>query len=121
MNSLNPLTILDDLLADYVSAKYRRILHAVILLAAAVISIYLAVNGDWKQFAFSLASAIYAASNAANTHPDQPPVSAAGGEVTGVVTGSPNLGPDEPEDNDASLLYGDGAERGDGQDRNLRY
>lgn len=65
--NVNPLTLLDVLLAEYASPKARRIIHGVILLALSLVTLWLAVEGDWKEFAISLAAAVYAAANRANT------------------------------------------------------
>lgn len=65
--NLNPLTILDALLADYLSEKARRVIHGVILLIAAIVAIWLGVEGNWKEFAVAVVTAIYAAANKANT------------------------------------------------------
>lgn len=69
MNSINPITILDSILEDYASPRARRLIHSLILLAAAIISIYLAVDGDWKEFALTVGATVYAAANRANTDP----------------------------------------------------
>lgn len=66
---MNPFDTLDNLLEDYAPAKVRRAVHSLLLLVAALVSIYLAVDGDWEQFALSLIATIYAAANKANTAP----------------------------------------------------
>lgn len=63
----NPIDILDRLMEDYLSPKARRAVHSVILLAGALLSIYLAANGDWEVFAASVAATLYAWANRANT------------------------------------------------------
>lgn len=68
--NLNPLTLLDILLADLVNAKWRRVIHNLVLLAVAVVAIWLAADQDWWQAVLAVAGAIYAASNRANT-PDE--------------------------------------------------
>lgn len=64
---MNPLTMLDDFLADYVSPKWRRRIHSLILLAVALVALWRAADGDWEQFGIALAGALYAAANKANT------------------------------------------------------
>jgi hypothetical protein len=111
LTNLNPLNLLDSLLSDYVPPKYRRLIHALVLLVAAGITIWEASDHDWRKAAIAAAAALYAAANKANTDPDANPASAPEPEVSGVVSGNPDLGPDEPVQ-DESALYGDGAERG---------
>jgi hypothetical protein len=67
MSSLNPITILDQILADYTSPKVRRLIHSLVLLVAALVTVYLAAGKDWKQAAIALAASLYAAANKANT------------------------------------------------------
>ena len=67
MPNLNPLVLLDILLADWVSPKVRRGLHNLILFVVAIVAIWLAADGDWWQFLVALVGALYAASNRANT------------------------------------------------------
>lgn len=67
MSNLNPIAILDQLLADYTSPKIRRLIHSLVLLGAALVAVYLAAGKDWKQAAIALAASLYAAANKANT------------------------------------------------------
>lgn len=64
---MNPLTLLDSLLEDYLSPKARRTLHTVLVLAALAVTAVLTYNGDWREAALSLATAVYAWANRANT------------------------------------------------------
>jgi hypothetical protein len=68
--NLNPLVLIDILLSDLVPAKGRRVIHNLILLVAAVVTIWLAAEKDWTEFLIALVSTLYAASNRANT-PDE--------------------------------------------------
>lgn len=68
--NLNPLVLLDILLADLVPAKGRRIIHNFVLLVIAVVALWLAADKDWWQAVLALIGAVYAASNRANT-PDE--------------------------------------------------
>ena len=72
MSNLNPLTVLDQILADWASPRVRRTIHGLLALAASLVSIYLAAGGNWGEAAMSLAALLYAGSNHANTidHPD---------------------------------------------------
>lgn len=67
MKTLNPLSLLDNLLADWASPKVRRLVHGLLLLVASVASIYLAVEGDWREFIVALIATLYVGSNRANT------------------------------------------------------
>ena len=67
MKTLNPLSLLDNLLADWASPKVRRLVHGLLLLVASVASIYLAVEGDWLQCIVALIATLYVGSNRANT------------------------------------------------------
>lgn len=58
---------LDSLLADWVSPRVRRLVHALLSLALLVVTAVLAANGDWKIALISLAGTFYAAMNKANT------------------------------------------------------
>ena len=76
MNKLNPLALLDSILADWASPRVRRLVHGVLLLLVVILSLWLAAGGDWLAFAGALAAAVYAGSNHANTPPvsgNQPP------------------------------------------------
>lgn len=64
---MNPFDLLDSLLLDWASPRVRRSIHTVLLLVAGLVSVYLAVDGDWGQFAISLIATLYAAANKANT------------------------------------------------------
>lgn len=64
---MNPLDLLDSILSDWVSPRVRRLLHTLILIGAALASIWLASDGDWKDFTIAVVSVLYAASNRANT------------------------------------------------------
>ena len=67
---LNPLTLLDSLLADWVSPKVRNSIHTLILLVSACVALWLAVSGDWIEFVIALGGMGYAAQNRANTPTD---------------------------------------------------
>lgn len=67
MSNLNPLTVLDQILADWASPRVRRTIHGLLALAASLVSIYLAAGGNWGEAALSLAALLYAGSNHANT------------------------------------------------------
>lgn len=64
---MNPITLIDTLMSDYVPAKYRRLVHALILIVAAGVTIWMAADGDWRKALIAAAAAIYAAVNKANT------------------------------------------------------
>lgn len=64
---MNPITIIDQVLADWASPRVRRLVHALILLAGIVGTTVLAANGDWKVAALTLLGGLYAAGNHANT------------------------------------------------------
>ena len=68
MSNLNPFNIVDSILADWASPRVRRTIHALLTMAAAVVSIYLAADGDWRQAAVAFAALLYAGANHANTH-----------------------------------------------------
>lgn len=70
MSNLNPFVLLDSLLEDYASPAIRRLLHAIILLAVALVAIWQAAEGDWEKFALSVLASLYAAANKANTDPN---------------------------------------------------
>lgn len=67
---MNPLHLIDDLLADYLSARARRTVHTLLLLAALVATVWLAADGDWKEALVTLAASLYAGANRANTPDD---------------------------------------------------
>lgn len=69
MTNLNPLTLLDTILSDYLSPRARRAVHSLILLVAVLVTVFLTAEGDWKAAVGSLIAAIYAAANKANTPP----------------------------------------------------
>lgn len=69
MTNLNPFTIVDSILADYASPRVRRLIHSLILLVVALVTIYLAADKEWKEFIISLGVTLYAAANKANTQP----------------------------------------------------
>ena len=69
MNSINPLSILDSILADYLPPKGRRLVHSLIALGVFVFGIYEAAGGDWDKAIPGLLVALYAAANKANTAP----------------------------------------------------
>lgn len=64
---MNPITILDQLLADYASPRVRRLIHSLVLLGVALYTVFEAAGRDWKQAGIALAVALYAAANKANT------------------------------------------------------
>lgn len=65
----NPLHLLDAVLAEWASPKVRRTVHSILLLATAVLSIWLAVEQDWEAFLPALVATLYVGSNRANTPP----------------------------------------------------
>lgn len=69
MTNLNPLHLIDSILEDWVSARVRRTFHSVLLLAAIVVGIYFAFEGNWQEVIGALVAAVYAGSNRANTEP----------------------------------------------------
>lgn len=64
---MNPFDILDSILADYASAKTRRLIHSLILLGVVLVTIWQAADGDWIKAAIALGAALYAEANRANT------------------------------------------------------
>lgn len=68
---MNPMTYLDSILSDYASPKVRRLIHSILLLAVAIVTIVLAAEGDWKKALLALAAAVYASANRANTNPEE--------------------------------------------------
>lgn len=66
---MNPLTIIDGILADWASPRVRRLVHALILLAGLVGSAWLAADGDWKAAAAALIAGLYGGANHANVPP----------------------------------------------------
>lgn len=67
MPTFNPFDTLDVILADWASERVRRLIHGVILLAAFVVTVWLAAEGDWLEAVLALAGALYAGANKANT------------------------------------------------------
>lgn len=65
--TINPLTLLDSILSDYASPKTRRLIHSLLLLGAVLVTLYLSVEGNWREAIVALAAAIYAGANKANT------------------------------------------------------
>lgn len=61
---MNPLN-------DIIPARYRKVVYAVIALAALVFGIWQASDGDWTVFVGSLLAALVTATAASNT--DVPP------------------------------------------------
>lgn len=72
---------LDALLNEYLPVKYRRLVHALILLAGVVLAAWTAADHDWRKAGVSLAVALYAAANKANTTVSDDNVDL-GGDVT---------------------------------------
>lgn len=64
---MNPLALLDLILADWASPRVRRLVHALVLAGVALLTIVLSVDGDWKAALLAAATAVYAAANKANT------------------------------------------------------
>ena len=64
---MNPFTILDSLLADYASPRVRRLIHGLIALACTGVTIWLGAEGDWRLALLTLAAALDAGANKANT------------------------------------------------------
>lgn len=58
-------------LTDLVPARYRKVVHSVLTLALAIVSLWLAYQGDWEAFLTALAAG-YTASNASNTFESPP-------------------------------------------------
>lgn len=67
MDTLNPFALMDALLRDYASPRTRRAIHSLLLLVAVIVSIYLSVEGNWKEAVLAMVAAIYAGANQANT------------------------------------------------------
>lgn len=112
MNGLNPLTLLDSVLADYASPRARRAIHSLILLAAVVLTIVLTAEGNWQAAVGSLIAAVYSAANQANT-PAETLSDVDEEEDEEDLSYEEAGGLPFPTDYDESALYGDGAERGD--------
>lgn len=72
--NLNPLTLLDSILAEYLSPRARRAVHSLLLLVGLVVTVWLAVEKDWTEAIIALVGALYAGANRANT-PAEPTVS----------------------------------------------
>lgn len=68
--NINPLTLIDSILKDWASPRVRRTLHALLLLAATVATVWLSANGDWKQAVAAFVALLYVGSNHANTGVD---------------------------------------------------
>lgn len=68
---MNPLSLLDSILADWASPRVRRLIHGLVLLAVVLLGIWLAAEGDWKKALAALAAAVYAGANHANTDPGE--------------------------------------------------
>lgn len=64
---MNPINILDSILADYASPKVRRLVHSVLLLGLVIAIAVLSFDGDWLAALTASAAAVYAALNRANT------------------------------------------------------
>lgn len=64
---LNLSALLDQILDDWASPRVRRLIHALILLLVLVVTVFLAADGNWREALVSLAVALYAAANKANT------------------------------------------------------
>lgn len=115
MMTLNPLDALDGLLEDYASPKARRLIHGLLSLAVALVGVYLAANGDWKEFALALGALLYTYANKANTDPipEQPVDPGAHAQWEQEPTHVDDIVPHTSE-HDVSDLYGDGADYGGG-------
>lgn len=111
--TINPFDLLDNVLEDYASPKTRRLLHALLSLAVALVGVWLAANGDWKQFAIALGALVYTYANKANTDPipQQPVDSDEHDKWEAQPTHVDDIIPRTTE-HDESDLYGDGAELG---------
>ena len=68
---MNPFTILDTLLVEWASPKWRRTIHGLLTLALALSAIWTASSGDWRVALGALAAAVYTEANRVNTHPDE--------------------------------------------------
>jgi hypothetical protein len=64
---MNPLDLLDSILIDWASPRVRRLIHTLLLLGTALLTIWLSVDGDWKQALIALVAVLYTASNRSNT------------------------------------------------------
>ena len=64
---MNPLTLLDSILADWASPRVRRTIHLTLLLIAALGTIWLSADGDWGKAVTALMATLYTGSNFANT------------------------------------------------------
>lgn len=112
--NINPLDALNNLLEDYASPKTRRLIHGLISLAVALVGVWLAANGDWKQFALALGALVYAYANKANTDPiPSQPVDPHDHEKWAEQPVDVDDIVPRTTEHDESDLYGDGAERGD--------
>ena len=68
--NLNLFSIIDGMLADYASPRARRAIHGLILLAGILVTIWLAVGGDWEKAVAAALASLYAGANRANTGPE---------------------------------------------------
>jgi hypothetical protein len=68
VTNLNPLDLLDKVLAEYASPRARRAIHAALMLVAALVTLYLAYEKDWMQALIALAATLYTGANKANTN-----------------------------------------------------
>lgn len=110
--TINPLDALDDLLEDYASPKARRLIHGLLSLAVAIVGVWLAVNGDWREFAIALGALVYTYANKANTDtiPPQPVDPSDHALWEAQPTHVDDIAP-RMAGHDVSDLYGDAPER----------
>lgn len=64
---MNPLTLLDSLLADWASPRVRRLVHGLLTIAAMVVTAYFAAEQDWSKAIAALVAMFYTEANRANT------------------------------------------------------
>lgn len=64
---MNPLTLIDSILADWASPRLRRLVHGLLTLAVLVVAAVLAADGDWGKALATLVAGVYTEANRANT------------------------------------------------------
>lgn len=67
MKNLNPLAMLDSVLADWASARVRRLIHALLLVAMTAVTVWLGADRNWEAALVTLVGMLYVGSNHANT------------------------------------------------------
>lgn len=61
------LHLIDSILIDWVSPRVRRLIHTLLLIFTAALTIFLTADGNWEDGLVALIAAFYAASNRSNT------------------------------------------------------